>query len=130
MTKAFTSALGYGVTVRGYIDEDDRLVLLEPEGGGGGGDFKTAALTVKNSSDNSITLNDAILVNEEDGMLEGGMFTIPSGVTRNYIIVLYLNSCMVSIEGGTTYAISGSVALSEGTTNVFIITGDGSIEVS
>lgn len=30
-TKAFTSALGYGITVRDYIDEDDKLVLLEPD---------------------------------------------------------------------------------------------------
>jgi len=44
-TKAFTSALGYGITVRGYIDEDDKLVLLEPEGSGGGG-LTTAKLTV------------------------------------------------------------------------------------
>lgn len=46
MTKAFTSSLGDGITVKGYIDEDDRLVLLEPEGGGGGGDYDTCTLTI------------------------------------------------------------------------------------
>ena len=45
MNKAFTANINDQVTARGYLDENDQLVMLEPEGSGGGG-LTTAKLTV------------------------------------------------------------------------------------
>jgi len=47
MNKAFTANINNQVTARGYLDENDQLIMLEPEGSGGGdSDFTTAKLTV------------------------------------------------------------------------------------
>lgn len=42
MNKAFTANINDQVTARGYLDENDQLIMLEPEmsGGGGGCAFK------------------------------------------------------------------------------------------
>ena len=37
MNKAFTANINDQVTARGYLDENDQLIMLEPEGSGGGG---------------------------------------------------------------------------------------------
>lgn len=84
-TKAFTSALGFGITVRGYIDEDDKLVLLEPEGEGGGGDSVTlAAVTIEVPVGKSIyipLLTDGVFnINVASGTAEHNIALINGGV--------------------------------------------------
>lgn len=103
MTKAFTSALGYGVTVRGYIDEDDRLVLLEPEGGGGG-DYTEATLTVVVPLGAQAPLISAPLIDEENGMIIGTNGTVYTSGT--YKLAMYKGAGVLSVDGDIT--ISGN----------------------
>lgn len=48
MNKAFTANINNKVTARGYLDENDQLVMLEPEGSGGGGALRTVKMTLVN----------------------------------------------------------------------------------
>lgn len=123
MTKAFTSALGYGITVRGYIDEDDRLVLLEPEGGGGGdSDFEIAVMTVVGSPDGLIPNMDAINVNDDS------IYADLNPIPGTYNIVLYKGS--QTIEISDNYTVTGSAESDPDEPGTYIVTGDFTITYS
>lgn len=130
-TKAFTSALGYGVTVRGYIDEDDRLVLLEPEGGGGGdsGDFKLATCTLSGFSSGDLLPGGSLFVYvSEDAMTIAnnqtffdGMQIVVYGESATEIEVTGVENCVFSGDcnftpgpGGGVLAVTGDFTITKG----------------
>lgn len=64
MNKAFTANINDQVTARGYLDENDQLIMLEPEGSGGGGDLATATVEFTSASiesEGSINANIAFI---------------------------------------------------------------------
>lgn len=123
-TKAFTSALGYGITVRGYIDEDDKLVLLEPEGsGGGGGDLKTAELLITNNSGVNVTFPIA-----DDGLISAAVTS--DSAEDPFTVPVVGSGCVVAVSNPDTVEITtnGDIALTDPSIpGIYTVTGDASI---
>lgn len=123
MTKAFTSALGYGITVRGYIDEDDKLVLLEPEGGGGGGGLTAVHGTVTVSGEYALTPAKVLIaaVDTESG------FVIPTNISlitsfEDPLDVVAGSFITVENSTGSNVTVTGDVEDMEA--GVYLVTGD------
>lgn len=118
-TKAFVNGFDPENTVKGYYDENDQLVLVEPEGsggGGGGGDVRTATVTL------SLRAKTPIPTYEE------GVFMVV--YEKNYNGIVPIIGDELYIETGADFdpevlQVTGDAVIDEDSN--IIITGDCSI---
>lgn len=125
MNKAFTANINDQVTARGYLDENNQLIMLEPEGsgGGGGGELKTANVSIYNNSNNEILLP----VFYEDGYIgattivdDDGDFTIPMAAAGATLMIIQPASVNITLTGDI---VNGKFQ------GDLLVTGDGTITI-
>lgn len=110
MNKAFTANINDRVTARGYLDENDQLIMLEPEGSGGN-KYKTAKLTFAGNYDDFVsafaaqilTVADTTAITSISQIKIGDVYTVPLYEDGLFLsIAKVLSSYTVSIEGSYT----------------------------
>lgn len=94
MNKAFTANINDQVTARGYLDENNQLIMLEPEGSGGGGG--TYATVYENATASFTWSADA-----EQAILSTGIT-----ITANKIYKITINE---DVFYNVTYAVNDDV---------------------
>lgn len=126
MNKAFTANINDQVTARGYLDENDQLIMLEPEGSGGG-DLTIAMLTVKsNTLEDDSTVPFTIAVADDD---YGCIMTDSLSVGETIKVPLYKGKCLGQKGLGVTLTVeSGDASVDD--SGDLIITGNCSILVA
>ena len=124
MNKAFTANINDQVTARGYLDENNQLIMLEPEGSGGsGGDFKTVKCEIENNTtyavaaafgvvyDNGETHAATVLNNADSRAVDlimykgAGTVYIQKAVDNAYNIITSDN--IVLLEDSNLYLVTG-----------------------
>lgn len=76
-TKSFVSGLNPENTVKGYYDENDQLVMVEPEGSGGSGNLggkKTLNITINVNGSNGV---DIVILADSDIYEEASYLIMP-----------------------------------------------------
>lgn len=132
MNKAFTANINDQVTARGYLDENNQLIMLEPEGSGGGGeigDFKLATCTLSGFSSGDLlpggsgfvyVLEDAMTIADNETFFNG-MQIVVYGETPTEIEVNGVENCVFSGDceftpgpGGGVLAVTGDFTITKG----------------
>ena len=120
-TKSFVNQLDADNVVKGYYDESDQLVMVEPEGSGGGG-LETAELTIVDTAGAFVTLPHI-----EDGLID----TIVAGAMKTYTFVVPLGAAGCAIEvddwNNLTIALDGDIAAITERPGHYVVTGDATI---
>ncbi len=124
-TKSFVNGLDPENTVKGYYDENDQLVLVEPEGSGGGGegdgDYTLASMTVEGTtSDYSVYFTNGVSVlttygDQDENKAIASLNDLSNGVYR---VVLYKGHQLANISP-ELYTVTGDYDAQTG-----LITGD------
>lgn len=130
MNKAFTANINNQVTARGYLDENNQLIMLEPEGSGGGSElFELVTLTIVGDGPSpAIVAHAACYFEEEDAVSVGVLEQLEAGT---YKIIKPVNgSSWLYISGSASaFELSGDITY-EGSGNFYEITGDCTITFS
>lgn len=134
MNKAFTANINDQVTARGYLDENNQLIMLEPEGSGGG-DFGIANLTIDIDTENGPSIDYAYISEGQtipffepasivgyDGTAYAGDFKIP--LYKGASILRFYDTLNYDVE------ISGDINKNDQAPNMYIIHGDCSIRIT
>lgn len=120
MNKAFTANINDQVTARGYLDENNQLIMLEPEGSGGSGDsdFTIATMTVVGEPTAGL-IPQVRAINITDNVLIDYLEAVPG----THSIVLYRGS-QQGVYIPESYTVTGSAELVPNETDVYKVTGD------
>lgn len=120
--KSFVNGLDPENTVKGYYDENDQLVMVEPEGSGGGVGLETAELTIVNREGAYVTLPYI-----EDDLID---VTTASEVTTNtFVVPLGAAGCAIEVDDWNTLTITldGDIAAIAEYPGHYVVTGDATI---
>lgn len=123
MNKAFTANINDQVTARGYLDENNQLIMLEPEGSGGGGEYNPASILIRPVEASSLTprfLVAGVLVDEGVAESNSMGFVGPTLEVESLTnsIIYFSNT-----DGYNFTAVSGAERL-EADDPIFIITSN------
>lgn len=130
MNKAFTANINDRVTARGYLDENDQLIMLEPEGSGGGG-INKCTMTIVGAS---LNMSAPIIVEfEGNEMITSITNTLEPG---SHEIAMFDGGVLecIDIKVGFTYhghvTLTGAAELMNTDSGLISYTGDFTITVS
>lgn len=127
--KSFVNGLDPDNTVKGYYDENDQLVMVEPEGsGGGGGPVSSFNVAVVNNSESAFVMHAyfADIEAEIISMPDEGESVAP-GASATLLVVSLGGGAVIGVEN-TNITIEGPHEETAG--REYKITGDVTITVA
>ena len=133
--KSFVNGLDPENTVKGYYDENDQLVMVEPEGsGGGGGDniFSSFNLKVINNTASEISVADYLYSDQfADKFLQMADVGAETELEAKILAINgTANLSIIDAPAGSTVTIEGSYEPQPGATNAWHLTSDATVTVS
>ena len=128
MNKAFTANINDQVTARGYLDENDQLIMLEPEGSGGG-DVTTVkgSITVNGSYSENPAILSAVAKNPVSGYIMPVYIAMSAEAPEEIDVIAGSVFSFTDVVSGTTIHVSGAEVIDE---DYYRATGDFSIELT